>query len=540
VSRVVVVGSGASGVHFALTALELGHQVTLVDVGRERPAPVLRDATFSGLKEQLDDPLRYFLGETASGVVFPDTAASYYGHPPSMQYAFDVPGGFDVQAAGMKPRFSFAQGGLAEAWTGGAYTYNRDDLAPFPVSYEDMARHYDTVVSRVGIGAERDDLAAFIPWSDAYRTPLPLDRHSQRLWDRYHRRRATLNAQHRFHLGRSRVATLSSAKGERGGCRQLGRCLWGCPTGAIYSPAHTLRDCLAFPRFEHVTGVMARWLEYGEQGAVQRLIGRRVDDGQPVTVDGDLFVLAAGALPTSKLVLESHWRATGEVATLRGLMDNLQIHVPFLTLAAIGDPVRTDSYQYHHLAFGVTRENPLDYVHGQITTLKSASIHPIVQTLPLDLRSALQVFRSLRAALAVANVNLPDQRRDTSTVTLRPRGTDGAAEGDLVIDYRSADDEPEKMRAAVQDVSRALRAMGCFVPPGMSRVLPKGTSVHYAGTLPYSTTPAPFACDPQGRSWDHRNLLIADGATMPFLPAKNHTFMLMVNATRMATALGPA
>ena len=38
-THVVVVGSGASGVHFALTALERGHDVTMVDVGIERPAP---------------------------------------------------------------------------------------------------------------------------------------------------------------------------------------------------------------------------------------------------------------------------------------------------------------------------------------------------------------------------------------------------------------------------------------------------------------------------------------------------------------------
>ena len=37
-ARVSVVGSGASGVHFALTLLEKGYDVTMLDVGRAPPA----------------------------------------------------------------------------------------------------------------------------------------------------------------------------------------------------------------------------------------------------------------------------------------------------------------------------------------------------------------------------------------------------------------------------------------------------------------------------------------------------------------------
>ena len=43
---VTVVGSGASGVHFALTVLQRGGTVRMIDVGREGGLPVLPDATF--------------------------------------------------------------------------------------------------------------------------------------------------------------------------------------------------------------------------------------------------------------------------------------------------------------------------------------------------------------------------------------------------------------------------------------------------------------------------------------------------------------
>ena len=90
------------------------------------------------------------------------------------------------------------------------------------------------------------------------------------------------------------------------------------------------------------------------------------------------------------------------------------------------------------------------------------------------------------------------------------------------------------MNRAIRDVKKALRRLGCFVPPGMTRVLPKGTSAHYTGTLPMSSTPTRLGSAPNGRSWDFSNLFFVDGAVFPFLPAKNHTFTLMANAVRVA------
>ena len=55
--------------------------------------------------------------------------------------------------------------------------------------------------------------------------------------------------------------------------------------------------------------------------------------------------------------------------------------------------------------------------------------------------------------------------------------------------------------------------------------------------MPMSTTPGDFTCAPDGRSHRFPNLYIVDGANLPWLPAKNHTFTLMANASRMAAGL---
>jgi len=105
------------------------------------------------------------------------------------------------------------------------------------------------------------------------------------------------------------------------------------------------------------------------------------------------------------------------------------------------------------------------------------------------------------------------------------------------MEYRDDPSEGTAIASAIRRVKRALRRLGSVVPPGMTRVLPKGASVHYAGTLPMSTTPGRFTCTPECRSRDFPNLYITDGATFPFLPAKNLTFTLMANAHRVALSM---
>ena len=125
---IVVVGSGATAVHFAQTALEMGRAVHMLDVGYGKPEPERPTASLNELKEELDDPVRYFLGEDYQAVILPRNSEEYYGFPPSKSYVFRPVNGFDVKARGFAPLISFAQGGLAQAWTGGSYPFTDGEL----------------------------------------------------------------------------------------------------------------------------------------------------------------------------------------------------------------------------------------------------------------------------------------------------------------------------------------------------------------------------------------------------------------------------
>jgi choline dehydrogenase-like flavoprotein len=533
--KVLVVGSGPSGVHFALTALRKGHDVVMLDVGKKRPDTVLPDESFLGLKRHLSDPAAYFLGDDMGAISVPGPDDEYYGLPPSKDYVFERPAGFKLVEDGLSPLVSFAAGGLAECWTGGCYPLNDAELSAFPFGYEDIEPHYSEVAARIGVAGGEDELSSYFPHHAHLSPMLRLDESGARLLSAYERRKARLSGKYKAHLGRSRQAVLSHPLGDREACTYCGRCLWGCPTGAFYTPSLTLRELLTHPKFEYVPNAFVSHFELAPSGAIEQVVSYDTAGGVESRWSADAYVLAGGTLGSSNLVLRSIYKSRNEIVRLTGLMDNRQVLAPFCNMSMLGKGYDANSYQYHQLAFGMEADAPDRYVHGQITTLKAATTHPIFRSLPLNLKSAVGVFKLMRSSLAVLNLNFCDWRREDNYLTLSEQNQRAAGWPAMTIHYRSAPEEAETLKRARRAAAGFFRELGAPLIPGMAHVRPMGASVHYSGTLPMSAEPQPWAVSPDCRSYDIENLYVVDGSVMPFLPAKNLTFTLMANAVRVAS-----
>ena len=533
--KVLVVGSGPSGVHFALTALRKGHDVVMLDVGSKRPQTALPDEDFLGLKRNLPDPVEYFLGEDMGAISGPGADDEYDGLPPSKDYGCGRPADCSVVEDGLSPLVSFAAGGLAECWTGGCYPLNDAELKDFPFGYEDIAPHYSEVAARIGVAGGEDALSGYFPHHEHLSPMLRLDESAARLLSAYERRKSKLGAKYKARLGRSRQAVLSQAVGDRQACTYCGRCLWGCPNGAFYTPSLTLRALQTHPNFEYVPGVFVSHFQLAPSGAIETVVIYIIDCVLESCRTADAYVLAAGTLGSSNLVLRSIYKSRNEIVRLTGLMDNRQVLAPLCNLSMLGKCYDANSYQYHQLAFGIETDAPDRYVHGQITTLKAATGHPIFRSLPLNLKSAVGVFRLMRSSLAVLNLNFCDWRREDNYITLSEQSSTASGWPAMTIHYRSVPEEWETLKLARRVAGGFFRELGAPLIPGMAHVRPMGASVHYSGTLPMSAERKPWAVSPECRSYDIENLYVVDGAVMPFLPAKNLTFTLMANAVRVAS-----
>ncbi|WKL58330.1 GMC oxidoreductase [Asticcacaulis sp. ZE23SCel15] len=528
--NLVIIGGGASAVHATQTALEKGRAVTLIDIGVTGPEPALPGASLNGLKTDLEDPVAYFLGEDYSSLILPSNGSEYYGFPPSKEYVLRDVIGAEQKVAGIAPLSSYAGGGLAQAWTAGSYPFTDGELEAFPIGWSDMEPAYSEVARRIGVsGVTDDDLSAFMPTHEALQTPIPMDEHSQHLLATYSAKRAKLTAKHNMYLGRARIASLSQDHDGRPACSRCGRCLWGCPTQSIYTPSVTLEHLRRQPGFSYVPGVRVDRFEFDDGGRVKQIIAHRLEDGEAITLPVETLVLAAGTIGSARILLQS-LHHTGQDVALSGLMDNRQVLMPFINLARVGSPFDDNSYQYNQLAIGAPMDHPHDYVHGLMTTLTTALIHPVAQSLPVGMRTATGIFRNIHGALGLVNINFADTRRADNTVSLEP-GKDGKHR--LVINYTPSADEADRIKRVVPKFRNFLMDMGCFAPPPMTRLRPMGASVHYAGVMPMLSDGGDFTTDRAGRLRPFENLIVADGSTFTSLPAKNLTFTLMANATRI-------
>ncbi len=555
VEPIVIVGSGASAVHFARTLLEKGYRVRMLDVGRRGPTPVHASASFAELKQSLDDPAAFFLGEQFEDVAFPregagysmrwpwlskqardtpsqDTSDSLHGFSHHFAHVFGSLPNFPMKPDGFAPIVSFAQGGLAEAWAAGAFAFNSNELAAFPFSYADIEPFYDLVAQRIGISGVHDDLADFNPVHRHLQPPLELNDHAAVLLKTYESRRDSINERLGCFMGRSRAATLTEDIAGRQACSYLGRCLWGCPTESIYAPRFTLRECQQFEQFEYLSGWYVSHFCLDQAGRITSVVAVSTESQREERFDVGTLVLGAGTIATSRIVLESIYRDTGQIERLTGLMDTRMLLIPFINPGMLCKPCQMDAYQYHQLAIAIRTPQSNQLAHGQITTMTGTAVHAAVQNIGFDLKTSLFVFRHARSAMGLVMVALHDERREENYLTLQFQN--GSAPSRLVAHYRSASTESERIRWTVRRIVGLLRKLGCVAARRKVHVRPMGTGIHYAGTLPMSTTSARLCVSPHGHSWDFENLYVIDGSTFPFLPGKGLTFTLMANAARIA------
>ena len=232
-----------------------------------------------------------------------------------------------------------------------------------------------------------------------------------------------------------------------------------------------------------------------KENRVTHLVAETVETKSSVELDVGTLVLAAGTLSSSRIFLDSLRIKTGATVKLPGLMDNQQILIPFINLGMVGKQYKAESYQYHQLSLGFRAEDPKEYIHTLITTLKTALIHPLIHQNPLDLQSSLFMFRNLHAALGLVNVNLHDSRKAKNFVTIE--ANEAASYSKLKVAYSLENGHEANMNRVIKRVRKALWRLGCIVPPPMVHKRPMGASVHYSGTLPMSLERKPLTVSPE-------------------------------------------
>jgi choline dehydrogenase-like flavoprotein len=417
---------------------------------------------------------------------------------------------------GFHPVQSFAQGGLSNAWGAGVLRYNGRDLDGFPISAADLEPYYDELTAHMGInGATQDDLTSYLGSSAGLQPPFPLSPIVARFLRRYEKRRTVLNRRGVF-VGRQRLAILSRPHRGRLPYRAFGQDFFYGPIEGIYSALFTIQELVRGGALQYQPGVMVTAFNETADGVV--VTAAEVRTGEERVFRAARLVLAAGAINTARVVLQSHQDRT----TSLPLLDNPISFIPcidFLSIGAALDPHAYIGAELLMLFPGASPNRPLQAsLYGLMGPLRT----DLLREFPLSMRDNLSACRFLVPALLMLQVFYPDEPCPQSRLRLSAdRQLEIVREGRLV-------ENRDKQICAV------LRRLGYFAVPQLCVHPAPGSSIHYAGTLPMTLNPSgPYQTDAWGRLGASTRVYVADASVFPSLPAKNHTLTLMALALRL-------
>jgi choline dehydrogenase-like flavoprotein len=528
--RVLVIGSGASGVQASLQLLERGVSVEMIDVGvRSSPldAPLPRKS-FSELRRSDEDQQAYFLGRRFDGIRF-DDIRSGNKLSPLKAYVIDPPNAASPAATGgFVLNQSRARGGLAMSWGAGSMPLRAEDFDAFPYSLSDLEPYYDRVAEAIGVSAGQDDLADRVSAPTGLQPPLELDTPSQRLLRSYERDRARWRRRG-LTMGRAWLAVNSVARPGRDPCAYNDMEFWGDADTAVYRPEWTLQQLEQHPEFEYRGGLEA--LSFEERGETVRLHVRNVATGERSTRKGDALVLAAAVPGSPRIVLQSTGRFGAENSV--PIRTNPYSYVPCLYLPMLGRTLQDRRCSLAQLSLLFQPESdPATALFSSIFSYRSMLTFKLLNEGPIPYRFGLDVFRALLPAIMIVTVLHPDLGDGDKRYWIE-KGADGESRDH--VHYAEAPETVKRQDAAERRLFRHLRRLG-LVPLKRIRRAP-GSSIHYSGSLPLSREDRPLTCTPEGRLRPFERIWVADGSALPIMPAIPPTFTMMAQARRSADRL---
>lgn len=355
------------------------------------------------------------------------------------------------------------------------------------------------------------------------------------------------------------VSTQQVEEGER--CQGNNNCVPLCPVQAKYHAGKTLARALQTGRVDLLSQAVASKVHVDPaSGAVTGITVqhyRSPDRTEHETgiIKGKLFVLTAGAIETARLMLASDLPSTS------GLMGrNLMDHAYLLSWGLMPEPcgtlrgtvctggivdLRGGSFRRNQAAFSVDIHNDGWgwATGGPYTELKTLVDQDNLFGKALRREVIQQISSQLLLAFMVEM--LP---QESNRVTVDPSYTDALGNMRPVVRMGFSDYTMRGVAYARQFARTVFQRLGVkdhtyYDPQDYGYVEFEGEGYairggnHLAGTHIMGTTPRNSVVDANQRSWDHPNLYLVGGGSMPSIGTANVTLTLAAMCFKTTRAM---
>jgi choline dehydrogenase-like flavoprotein len=517
---IVIVGSGVSGVAAALRFADRGVRPCLVDVGLKPPAVPDISENFYNFRRN-HDSFSLMIGDHFEGLVdigkkSPSTPVKLAS--PLMRFVTARAQEYSpLESSGFDVIQSFSQGGLAGAWGAGLYRYGDRDLVGFPIDSRDLDPYYDRLTREIGISGENDDLTPFFGKDELLQKPLLLSANADKIMQKYLRKRDAFNTKG-LYVGRPRLGVLSEEMEGRSACDYSNLEFWLPGLSHIYSPVLTLNRLIQEKKLIYKDGLLVKSWSRQDTGLIVR--AESVESGEHVVLTCTNLVLAAGAVGSARLALQTK----KDTKTKLTLLDNPALQFPFVLPSRIGAKLEKDAFGLTQLNLVFDSKRFKNIFQGSLLEVTSPSRAEFFRHFPWAARDNLRLIRNVLPGMTVLQLFLPADVSNAAMLSLRENGS-------LQVHAEKDRIDPEIKKY----VLHLFRRLGAFSASSLVVEVPKGQSIHYAGTLPMRPhKKEEYTCDRSGELVGEPGVFVVDGSVFPTLSAKNYSLALMANAMRIA------
>ncbi len=518
-----VVGSGPSGIACAQALLQKGLAVRMLDAGltlepeRARAVEQLAASAPADWDPKLVSLLKENSAPTAKGL---PQKLVYGSDFPYRESELNAPGSFD--GVGLRP--SLAQGGFSNVWGAALMPYIDADLVDWPFKTAELAEHYSAVLKFVGMAAREDELAAIFPLHTTEPGGLELSRQARALLQRMDRNKTALH-QGGIHHGAARVAIKTQRSPEQPGCVYCGMCMYGCPYGYIYNSASTLAEMRQNERFIYQPDTIVTSFAETADGVTIHAQDRLT--GKPLQIETERLYLAAGVLPTTKLILESRGCYDQPV----WIKDSQYLLLPLLLFQNVPGVRQEPLHALSQLFLEIMdpKISPFS-VHLQLYSYSGVIADAVRESLRRFGLNFDFLARQLEQRLMVIQGFLHSNHSAKIAAVLKRTGN-GRSRLEL-----KAELNPETKKIIRKITAKLMRHtwnLGALPLLPMLQIPEPGRSFHSGGTFPMRAQPGPLESDTLGRPCGWKRVHAVDSTVLPSVPASTITLSVMANAHRI-------
>lgn len=528
----IVVGSGPSGAMAAKTLVDAGKSVKLLDVGEkdEKYHKLVPDKDFISIRKEENEQEKYLLGDDFEAIPWDEVKVGAQLTPSRKAMIKNVEKLTPLLSDTFLPMESLAYGGLGTGWGLGSYVYSPKELEKAGLNPKEMLAAYQCIADRIGISVGDDDVTKFVV--DGLQNllpPLKMDNSLSKLYESYKKKKSSFNEKHLF-MGSPPVAFLSEDFKGRKKTSYNDMDFYTDKEKAAYRSWITIDELKTKNNFQYKDKCLV--LKFREVDGVVEISAKRTDTNEIEIIRCKKLLLATGALGTARIVLRSF---EGKLSRLPVLC-NSYAYMPCLypKMARIPLDQRKTSMAQAIMIYDVDGKND-DLVTAVFFTYRSLLLFKLIKEAPLNFRDGRKIMQFLQSAFVIAGIHHPDTF--SSEKYLEMRKSEDSFTGDILFAHYSLNDN-EKLIIKTREkvIKESLRRLSCFpikrMDPG------HGSSIHYAGTLPFSENENELGkINPNGKLNGTSCVYVADGSGFTYLPAKGITLTLMANAHNVAKGL---